>query len=247
MSSSDDRLTPIWFTDPTVLLDSTRLTTVWPDSIQLTNANLNTILRLGIYIGLCGRLFGLSVYILFVPFFAAIVSYLLFIWKEQKTRDDTDLPHTQRDAVVEPFSISTSNTSSALQHSRSPTTHRWTNTTGSTGEPETHPTTRRGYSCNTPTISNPFGNVLLTEMQNNTRHPSCSRKHTPNPIQQQDIAFRATQQPSANQVMFNDGSRRQFFTMPWTSVPNDVNGDFGNWLYDTPPITKGDSLWLSPV
>lgn len=239
--------TNFWSTDTYVLLDTARLTSVWPDSTQLTNANLNAICRLGIYIGLCGRLFGLSASILVVPVFAAIVSYLMFIWREQKTHRNTYLPHTQHDALVESFPVSTVRTPSALHQSHPTSTPRRVTTIGSTVEPETQRTTRRAYSCRAPTISNPFGNILLSEMQKGTRQQSCSRMHTPNPIQQQNSAFQAMQQPSANQIVFNDGSLRQFFTMPWTSVPNDANGDFGNWLYDTPPITKGQSLWFSPV
>jgi hypothetical protein len=33
-------------------------------------------------------------------------------------------------------------------------------------------------------------------------------------------------------------SQRQFFTMPWTTIPPDENGDFKNWLYNNPRTCK---------
>ena len=42
-------------------------------------------------------------------------------------------------------------------------------------------------------------------------------------------------------------SRRQFFTMPWTTTPNDPAGDFGQWLYDVPPTKKEQGLMLKPL
>ena len=229
---------PFWAVDPAVLVHRNQWTEVWPKSMVLSNANLNALFCLALCIGVFGRIIGLSMSILWVPIVVGLFTFLAFWWKSTPRSVFHSLDD---DTLKESFPTST-DTAQFKTYSTRPSSFLRENTTGSTTEPRTHPTTLQEGHCRTPSASNPFGNVLIPEMQQQHTHRHCSRKDIPNPTEQQNTAFQTTQNPSFEQV-FKDESTRQFFTMPWTSVPNDEHGDFGNWLYDTPPVVKGSSLW----
>ena len=137
------------------------------------------------------------------------------------------------------------NAPDALQHEYPPSHSIRYNTIGTPTHPETtHP--RIHTMCKTPEQNNPFGNALITELQQPRQTP-CQEKDDfqhKNKIEKQ---FASTLNVSANDVYNKHASQRQFFTMPWTTGAPDLDGDFGHWLYDGPPNEKEKDLLFSPV
>lgn len=86
-----------------------------------------------------------------------------------------------------------------------------------------------------PEIENPFMNAM----------PFDSRKRNPaartigNPIKEAEVevTFDNGTFRDVNDVFDKNNGKRQFFTMPWTTYPNDQGG-FADWLYKTPPTCK---------
>jgi hypothetical protein len=236
---------PFWLTQPSVILACNQLTDVWPSSWQPTNANLNAVVRVGLLLGVLGRVAGAPVQVLLIPVVTILITYGVHMWQRhrQPVHSTTTEGFSLFDDAVQYNKHP--NAPDALQHEYPPAPQLRANTTGSLSQPVT-PVEHAGYSCEAPTPTNPFGNVLITEMQR-PRHRACSRVDKPNHTQTVQQAFQATQNVSPNDVFHSHASQRQFFTMPWTTVPNDDGGDFGYWLYDTPPILKEQALLFSPV
>ena len=243
-TEADDHHAPFWSTKPTTLLCLTHTTDVWPSSAQATNANLNAVVRMLLCISILARLCGASWHILLLPPIAMAITYAIHAQRgQQQTRHPTEGFVSLFDDAVQ--SNKHPNVPDALQHEHPPAQELRANTTGAPSEPET-PAKRVGGICVPPTRTNPFGNVMITEMQQ-PRRRACARQDQWNYDQRVAQAFGKTQNVSPNDVFSSHASQRQFFTMPWTAVPNDDGGDFANWLYDTPPILKEQALVFSPV
>lgn len=94
--------------------------------------------------------------------------------------------------------------------------------------------------CYKPTLNNPFMNVNFTEYDENgtiQREPACDTEEVK---KQTDEYFHNNLYRDTSDLFGKMNSQRQFFTMPYTTVPNDPNGDFKNWLYKSPKTCKED-------
>lgn len=233
---------PLWTTQPQVLLDVRGVESLFPAQASLrSTASLNAIVRGALLVAVVGRVLGASAYILLVPVVAMLATYCVHVRRAEGFANftgaslfDDAVQHNKHPNVAD-----------ALQHEYPPSPHSRANTTGSLSGPVS-PTERVRCGCLPPTQSNPFGNVMIPEMQK-PRRRACSRQDQPFHAQHVNRAFQSTQNVSQSDVFSTHASQRQFFTMPWTTVPNDTRGDFANWLYDTPPILKEQALVFSPV
>jgi hypothetical protein len=74
--------------------------------------------------------------------------------------------------------------------------------------------------CIRPTTDNPFGNVLLTDMTDNPGRPAvCPYNDIENEIKSK---FNERLYRNVNDIYEKENSQRQFYSMPVTSIPNDV-------------------------
>lgn len=86
-----------------------------------------------------------------------------------------------------------------------------------------------------PNVNNPFMNAMPFDSRNRdpaTRTIDNSVKHA-----EVEVAFDNGTYRDVNDVFDKNNGKRQFFTMPWTTYPNNQGG-FANWLYKTPPTCK---------
>jgi len=92
--------------------------------------------------------------------------------------------------------------------------------------------------CIPPTLNNPFMNVLLNEYVDNPIRPSACEYEDVKEDLESNFHYNLYQDIGDN-VWEKNNSQRQFFTMPYTTIPNN-QGDFANWLYKTGPVCKQD-------
>jgi len=78
-----------------------------------------------------------------------------------------------------------------------------------------------------PTIDNPFMNVLLTDYVDKPDRQVVTKETLDDEIEDK---FYFNLYREVGDVYEKNHSERQFFTMPWTTIPN-AQGDFANWLY----------------
>ena len=100
--------------------------------------------------------------------------------------------------------------------------------------------------CIRPTLDNPFMNVTMKDYMNidNTTQSVVDRPVAcdPNdPIIKREIDdnFNNNLYKDVNDVFGKMNSQRQFYTMPWTTIPNGQD-EFAKWLYLNPKTCKED-------
>jgi len=87
-----------------------------------------------------------------------------------------------------------------------------------------------------PSSKNPFMNVLLDELKYNPGRPPAQDINDPLVKTQLDDFFRVQWSSDPTDVFGRSQSQREFYTVPSTSVPNDVDS-YQNWLYRIPGKT----------
>jgi Family of unknown function (DUF5762) len=101
-------------------------------------------------------------------------------------------------------------------------------------------------TCTTPTLDNPFMNVTMKDYMNFDadgsivdRPPACDPSD-PTVKNEIETNFNNNLFRDVNDVFGKSSSQRQFFTMPWTTVPNKQD-EFARWLYLSPATCKENS------
>jgi hypothetical protein len=102
-----------------------------------------------------------------------------------------------------------------------------------------------GEVCKKPTRHNPFMNVAIPEISEfPNRPPAC------NPLEEGvkenvEDHFDHNLYRDVDDIYGKKTMSRQFYTMPSTTIPNDMTA-FAHWLYDTGPTCKeGNGLACS--
>jgi hypothetical protein len=86
-------------------------------------------------------------------------------------------------------------------------------------------------ACTKPTHQNPFMNVLVGEFRPNpTRPPACTEREYRFVKRDIQTHFDDALTKDANDIYNTTQSQREFFTMPYTTIPN-KQGGFAHWLY----------------
>lgn len=104
-------------------------------------------------------------------------------------------------------------------------------------------TTSTSTNCTKPTKDNPFMNATMKDFMNLDkdgniidRPPACDP--TESTIKKQvDDSFNNNLYKDVSDVFGKMNSQRNYFTMPWTTIPNDQE-KFANWLYKNPDTCK---------
>lgn len=92
--------------------------------------------------------------------------------------------------------------------------------------------------CIPSTRNNPFGNVTQNEyIDNPTRPPACDYEENKEAVEK-NWGFNLYKDID-DAIWERNNSQRQWYPMPWTTIPND-QGAFANWCYRTGPPCKTD-------
>ena len=100
-------------------------------------------------------------------------------------------------------------------------------------------------NCTLPTLDNPFMNVTMKDYMNLDkdgniidRKPACDISE-PGVKEQVDELFNNNLYREVDDIFGKMNSQRQFFTMPYTTIPNKQD-EFAKWLYLSPKTCKED-------
>ena len=89
-------------------------------------------------------------------------------------------------------------------------------------------------------------NVLLTDYKfRPNRKGACTRREVPVIKQKIESNFDKFLYKNLDDVYNKGNSQRQYFTMPYTTIPN-KQGDFASWCYKQKPIKKEQGLIEQP-
>lgn len=320
--SSPTTTTPFWSDEPSVLVQPERLVRAFPVDGMTLSEKLNALVRLSWYIAIVLKCFGVTWYIVLLPLFTMLVTYVvhtdddtvgsassskkplyqrvfgalatmmtkLMSWMRGSSDDDEEASakedtatdtHTPLHPLAKPTTKSKpkssepddateteegfanplpaslsnlytdavqhglhANAPDALQHDYPPSAFERYNTIGANASPKWAPVLRAPcrtrQKCTKPTPTNPFANMLVPEM-GKPRTPACAT--TSRIARAQNAAFHeGAQVVDPSDAFAHTSGQRQFFTMPWTTTPNDPNGDYQAWLYDIAPTKKEEGL-----
>jgi hypothetical protein len=103
---------------------------------------------------------------------------------------------------------------------------------------------KKEVTCTRPTLDNPFMNVTMKDYMNIDpethriveRAPACN-VNDPAVKKEIDSYFNNNLFKDVNDVFGKMNSQRQFFTMPWTTIPN-AQDEFAKWLYKSETTCK---------
>ena len=89
-------------------------------------------------------------------------------------------------------------------------------------------------------------NVLLTDYKfNPNRKKACTRREDALIKQKIESKFDKYLYKNVDDIYNKGNSQRQYFTMPYTTIPNNQE-DFAKWCYNQKPIKKEQGLIEQP-
>ena len=222
--------TPFWSNDPTILFNKDNITQIWPTQQMTFEAKLNAISRIVIVMSVLGFIFTRNWNLVIIGIVTLAIVFTLYKLRKQSLVNSL--------IKKEGFSVNASMQTSAL--SPSP---RLTDpvTLKNVLRSEFHPTTKK----------NPFGNVLLTEINDDPNRLAAAPSFNPDVYDEIDKAVKKQTQMlnpgiiNTNKQLYGDlkdnydldNSMMQFYSMPNTRVTNDANA-FAMYLYGNMPSGK---------
>ena len=222
--------TPFWSNDPTILFNKDNILQVWPTQQMIFEAKLNAISRIVIIMTLLGFIFTRNWNLIIIGIVTLAIIFTLYKLRKQNLVSSL--------IKKEGFSVNPSMQPSAL--SPAPMT---TNpvTLETVLRSNFHPTTKK----------NPFGNVLLTDINDDPNRLAAAPSFNPDVYEEIDKAVKKQTQmlnPSiinTNKQLYGDlkanydldNSMMQFYSMPNTRVANDANA-YAMFLYGNMPSSK---------
>jgi len=224
--------TPFWPNDPTILFNKETILQVWPTQQMTFEAKLNAISRLVILMTILGFIFTRNWNLVIIGIVTLAIIFTLYKLRKQSVVSSL--------IKKEGFSVNPSMQPSALSPSpmlTDPVTLK------NVLRSSFHPTTKK----------NPFGNVLLTEINDDPNRLAAAPSFNPDVYDEIDKSVKKQTQmlnPSiinTNKQLYGDlknlydldNSMMPFYSMPNTRVTND-QGAFASWLYSNMPSGKGD-------
>ena len=216
-----------WFHDMNELIALDNMNQFLPAKEMSYPAKVNSLVRLSWYVGILGGLFTANPLYLYIPVVTMIITYVLYLFRAQEL-------------TAEQFDNKTKTAFLKQQMARGLVPAGGLNLADSKGiDPKliskfTDYLDMSGNSSK-PSDENPFMNPL--PFDNRTRAPAVPLLS--NPVNRADVEVRFDKGNwrDVNDLWDRNNGKRQFFTMPWTTYPNDQGG-FVNWLYKTPPTCK---------
>ena len=210
---------------------------IFPDSTMSYPEKINSIVRLSLYIGLILGLFYSNYLYLYIPIITMILTYLLYIFRLDQLENTiaqqgpnsklNNLTNEQLQALKQ--KIGTGQGQGILDNMMG-----YTSGNLNTMKEEDFKNLLNIKTCSKPNNNNPFMNALAYDSR--TREPACDAISPENQLQIEEEYNKYCIKDISDIFNHNSG-RRQFYTMPSTTYPNNQGG-FANWLYKTPPTCK---------
>ena len=215
-----------WSNDPTILFNKESMLQLWPTQKMTFESKLNAISRLIIVISILGFVFTRNFNLLIIGIITLAIIFTLYRLRKQKLVSSLK---------KEGFSLNSLKNSSSDKVTTNPITME------SLLRSNFHPTTKK----------NPFGNVLLTDINDTPNRLAAAPSF--NPDVYEDIMNATKKQTqmlnpgiiNTNKQLFGDlygnyqldNSMMRFYSTANSRVEND-QGAFGSWLYSNMPSGK---------
>lgn len=203
----------IWYEQIDILWDTNRLTEFFPSSDQTLEERFNSLVRLGIYVSIILYYHHGNYRYLYIGVGVMLFTYI--IHKQNPKNLGTEGVSRSTIEKFENADVDTGN--------------------GGLGNPE--------YT--QPTLDNPFMNPTMKDYMNVDEdgkikdRPKACDVNNPVVKRKVDELFNNNLYRDVDDIFGKMNSQRQFFTMPYTTIPNKQD-EFARWLYLNPKTCKED-------
>jgi hypothetical protein len=221
MSSNRDKF---WADNINILLQKNRLTYFFPNNKLSVVENLNAIVRLCLYLTIILILYTRNSKYVLLPIGAMVLTYLIY-----------NLHPNKKELNTSPIIVASLTCKSGCKEPKKRVPDKLI------GKVE--------KECVKPNIDNPFMN-LNTITDDYKRPPACKAflydtEETEELKKEITDSFNHNLYRDVSDLYSKNNSQRQFFTMPWTSWPNDQTS-FAKWNFSTGPTCKEIGLKCAP-
>jgi hypothetical protein len=203
---------PFWYDNISILWEKDNLIKFFPKKSQTLEEQLNAIMRFFIYLVILLMIYYTDYNYLFILIGASFITYYIYV-----NRSISKIKEQQPEAKKE------QNPSEKIETLIN----------------------ENATECSKPTLENPFMNFTMGDYLNiengkiKEKPPACDI-NSPEIKKDADDYFNNNLYRDVNDIFGKMNSQREFYTMPWTTIPPDANGDFKNWLYNNPKTCKED-------
>jgi hypothetical protein len=191
-----------------------------PESSMTYPEKINSLVRLSIYFGLILALFYSNYLYLYIPIITMVATYFLYIFRLDQLENirKQQGPNAKLNEIPNKKLSELGYTSSDINNLKEEDFKNLLNI----------------KTCSKPNTNNPFMNPLVYDSR--TRDIGCD---SVKPEIQEQIEYEYNKYciKDISDIYNHNSGRRQFYTMPSTTYPNN-QGAFANWLYKTPPSCK---------
>lgn len=208
---------PLWVNDFSILLKKDRLAQFFPTKFQTNEERLNSVVRLSLYTSILLSVYHSDMKYMSVFIFTLFLTYIIYMYH----------PLSGAKEGLENTEMSWNKYKSG----------NWNGVEMKVSDTE---------NCTKPTLDNPFMNATMKnyldiDKDNNIIpvSPACD-PNNPEIKKAIDQNFNNNLYNDISDMFGKLNSQRNFFTMPWTTIPNDPNLDFAKWLYASPQTCHED-------
>lgn len=198
---------------------------IFPRPRMLYAEKVNSLVRMSIVVGLVLSVVYYNHLFLYIPILMMLLTYILYLFREQELKSELKLGTLNNNVNSEVLN-NTVDLNKLPKNSKSMISPELL---------EKFENYLDEVEYTQPDKENPFMNAL--PFDNRNRSPAS--RTVGNPIKQSEVevTFDHGTFRDVNDIFDKNNGKRQFFTMPWTTYPNNQGG-FANWLYKTPPTCK---------
>jgi hypothetical protein len=228
----------MWMQDPSILIRKDRLVDFFPSKNQKNEARLNSIVRLSMYASLALCIYYSDIKYLAIFLFVLGLTYVVY--------NNHPVSDVQVNENFEGESGSVLKTVDTAESWNAQKNGNWGYTSDSIDSNSRNSNPSIEDSCIRPTVDNPFMNATMKDYlnidDNNKiidREAACDI-NDPKIKKEIDTDFNNNLYKDVTDIFGKLNSQRNFYTMPWTTIPNDPKHDFAKWLYLSPKTCHED-------
>jgi len=203
-----------------------------PEQTMNYPEKINSLVRLSIYLGLILGLFYSNYLYLYIPIITMLMTYLLYIFRLDQLEN--------KKAIQGPNSTLNDLKNDLKNNISKEDLHKLQKKMGLKNmnidnmNDEDFQNILNIKTCSKPSTNNPFMNALVYDSRK--KDHSCDPIN-PNNQEKIEEEYNKYCIKDISDIYNHNSGRRQFYTMPSTTYPNNQEG-LANWLYKTPPTCK---------
>jgi hypothetical protein len=233
----------MWIQDPSILIRKDRITDFFPSKNQKNEARLNSIVRLSLYASIALWMYYSDIKYLAIFLFVLGLTYVVYNNHPVNSPVSLTSGNENFEGESEP-AVVTEDKTDAKWNAQKNGNWGYISDTVDSNSRQIKPSIED--SCIRPTVDNPFMNSTMKDYlnidDNNKivdRQPACDI-NDPKIKKQIDADFNNNLYKDVTDIFGKLNSQRNFYTMPWTTIPNDPKHDFAKWLYLSPKTCHED-------